>query len=172
MNNKDLLDISKITNSPSISGGGYVISAEQLNPDIEGSLRSDINKKLDISRPFYSSQVASRGLKDGEMVEVTLELPISGIFLVETDMGLCNASASTKDCPFVRFWMTLNDTRLWLGIRQTISIPVAKIWDDCITNTFLLSINAGTIVARFHSYLGCQLSTDYDSHFKVVFIPI
>ena len=47
MNNKDLLDISKITNSPSISGGGYVISAEQLNPDIEGSLRSDINKKLE-----------------------------------------------------------------------------------------------------------------------------
>lgn len=47
MNSKDLLDITKITNSPSISGGGYVISAEQLNPDIEGSLRSDINNKLD-----------------------------------------------------------------------------------------------------------------------------
>ena len=53
MNNKDLLDKTCITNSPSILGGGYCISAEQLNPDIEGTLRSDINK-LNIVLDFYT----------------------------------------------------------------------------------------------------------------------
>lgn len=66
MNNKDLLDKTRITNSPSISGGGYVISAEQLNPDIEGSLANKIkNNKNDkdlFTRGIFSGMCGNHGV--------------------------------------------------------------------------------------------------------------
>ena len=97
MNNKDLLDISKITNSPSISGGGYVISAEQLNPDIEGSLANKINNKIDKNQLQFD--IKSYGDTNGTMENAWYKLATIIISTVYQDallIGECtNANTAT-----------------------------------------------------------------------------
>lgn len=143
MNNKDLLDKAHITNSPSISGGGYVISAEQLNPDIEGTLRSNINElydtelKINRSYMFYDTN-------SGKNAGRIFTLNITGI----------DNSGFIKGSIFDAYkFATHIDFFAFIKLPIELSSGIATIYVKS-------HINMGTLYSNENLYLGYNYNSD------------
>lgn len=143
----------------------------QNNPSVPGSLRYELNRKI-TSGKIYEQVYNRVGINDEEIVEVPLDLPLSGFYLVQAWVSPCAASEAAKESPFFTCQILNNDTALTIGSRKTVSINIAKVWDYDNVITFTVYASQGSIKAVFTSYMGRQLSTQYGSNFGIRFIKL
>ena len=144
---------------------GLALPATEKNPDIEGTLAREIVKRT--STTVYRKTEGEKGIKDGDIIEASVDVPENGVYIISVCVSACGAGNLAKESPFFECRLLNNQSVIQLFNRPTFNINISKIWDDGNITTVVNFLQAGVLNAEFTSHTGGILDSNYNSGFGI-----
>lgn len=110
----------------------------------------------------FQNSVNTTNVADEANVEVPVNVPKTGIYIVFFSVAHCGGTYITMDSPY---WTISGNGIAY--VREAINLSINKTWDNSNVIAICLQLTAGTYTVKFTNHTGVPTDNTYPSTFSV-----